>query len=256
MDVRKHDVYAVKVLDKVYANCVDQTSAHLFYAVAAAENLLVFGSDVCNAFAKAPPPKQGFYIRPNRAFNEWWENYKGKPPIPPGHVIPVLSAMQGHPESPRLWETHADAFLRDIGLIPTVHKPCLYSGMINGKRIAFMRQVDDFAIAAPDQHTADILMDLLDDHLTMPIKRQGLIDMFNGVDVVQTKHFIKIDCHTYINTFCAKYLATWMNKVPLSENRPTPLPSDEFQCGSRIRQPERTCHPRDIHATKISRRRW
>jgi hypothetical protein len=26
-----------------------------------------------------------------------------------------------------------------------------------------MRQVDDFAIAAPDQHTADILMDLLDD---------------------------------------------------------------------------------------------
>jgi hypothetical protein len=88
---------SVKVLDEVYANCVDQTSARLFYAVAAAENLLVFGSDVCNAFAEAPPPKQGFYIRPDRAFNEWWENYKGQPPIPPGHVIPVLSAMQGHP---------------------------------------------------------------------------------------------------------------------------------------------------------------
>ena len=82
--------------------------------------------------------------------------------------------------------------------------------------------MDDFAIAAPDQHTADILMDLLDDQLTMPIKRQGLLDMFNSVDVVQMKHHIKIDCHTYI----AKYLATWMNKVPLSENRPTPLPSD------------------------------
>ena len=56
--------------------------------------------------------------------------------------------------------------------------------------------MDDFAIAAPDQHTADILMDLLDDQLTMPIKRQGLLDMFNGVDVMQTKHHIKIDCHT------------------------------------------------------------
>ena len=134
--------------------------------------------------------------------------------------------MQGHLESPRLWEKHADAILRDIGLIPTVHEPCLYSGMINWKRIVFMRQVDDFAIAAPDQHTADILMDLLDEQLTMPIKRQGLLDMFNGVDVVQTKHYIKIDCHTYIDKFCAKYLATWMNKVPLSENRPTPLPSD------------------------------
>jgi len=30
---------SVKVLDEVYANCVDQTSAHLFYAVAAVENL-------------------------------------------------------------------------------------------------------------------------------------------------------------------------------------------------------------------------
>ena len=50
--------------------------------------------------------------------------------------------------------------------------------------------------------------------------------MFNGVDVVQTKHYIKIDCHTYIDKLSAKYLATWMNKIPLSENRPTPLPSD------------------------------
>jgi hypothetical protein len=46
----------VKIHDKVYANCVDQTSARLFYAVATAENLLIFGSDVCTAFAEAPPP--------------------------------------------------------------------------------------------------------------------------------------------------------------------------------------------------------
>jgi hypothetical protein len=59
-----------------------------------------------------------------------------------------------------------------------------------------MRQVDDFAIAAPDQRTSDILMDLVDDELTMPIKRQGLLDMYNGVDVTQTRHYIKIDCHT------------------------------------------------------------
>jgi hypothetical protein len=191
-----------------------------------AENLLVFGSDVCNAFAEAPPPKQGFYIRPDRTFNKWWENYKGNPPIPPGHVIPVLSAMQGHLESPRLWEKHADAILRNLGLTPTIHKPCLYSGIINGKWIMLMRQVDNFVIAAPDQHTADILLDQLDKKLTMPIKRQGLLDMFNGVDIVQTKHYIKTDCHTYIDKFCTKYLTTWMNKVPLSENCPTLLPSD------------------------------
>jgi hypothetical protein len=50
---------------------LDQTSSCLFYAIAVAENLLIFGADISNAFAKAPPPKQGFYIHPNKAFHEW-----------------------------------------------------------------------------------------------------------------------------------------------------------------------------------------
>jgi hypothetical protein len=89
-----------------------------------------------------------------------------------------------------------------------------------------MRQVDDFAIAAPDQQTANILLDMLDDQLTMPIKHQGLLNMFNGVNVTQTRNYVKINCHTYINKFGSKYLDSWLNKVPLSENRPTPLPMD------------------------------
>ena len=142
----------VRVLDYTYANCVDQTSSRIFYAVAAAENLLVYGADVANAFGEAPPPKQGFYIRPDKAFTDWWAS-KGRPPIPPGYVIPVLKAMQGHPESPRLWERHVDKIIRDIGFTPTTHEPCLYSGIIGGQRVLFMRQVDDFAIAAPSEST-------------------------------------------------------------------------------------------------------
>ncbi len=78
--------------------------------------------------------------------------------------------MQGHPESPRLWEKHANKILREIGLTPTVHKPCLYSGNINGQWVLFMQQVNDFAIAAPDAHTSDILIDMIDDRLKIPIK--------------------------------------------------------------------------------------
>jgi hypothetical protein len=92
-------------------------------------------------------------------------------------MIPILSAMQGHPESPRLWEKHADAILRELGLTPRIHEPCLYSRIINGKRIILMRQVDDFDIVAPDSHTADLLLDMLDDRLSIPIKRQGILDM-------------------------------------------------------------------------------
>jgi hypothetical protein len=78
--------------------------------------------------------------------------------------------MQGHPESPCLWEKHANAILRELGLTPTVHKPCLYSGIIAGQGVIFKRQVDYFAIAAQDAMTSDILLDLLDEQLSIPLK--------------------------------------------------------------------------------------
>ena len=215
-----------QILDETYANCIDQTSSRLFYAIAAAENMLIFGADVSNAFAEAPPPKQGFYIHPDRAFKEWWVLHKQRPPIEEHEVIPILSAMQGHPESPRLWEKHIDGILRKCGLTPTVHEPCLYSGSIEGKRILFKRQVDDFAVAAPDSRTAAILLDMIDDCLSIPMKRQGLLDMYNGIDVCQTRYYVKISCETYIGKICEKYLNTWMQNFTSTDDRPTPLPTD------------------------------
>jgi hypothetical protein len=82
---------------------VDQTSARIFFAVTVAENLIIFGADISNAFAEAPPPKQGIYIHPDKAFCNWWVHHKKHDPIPPGAVTLVLLAMQGHPESPGLW---------------------------------------------------------------------------------------------------------------------------------------------------------
>jgi hypothetical protein len=66
----------VRVLDETYATCVDQASACLFYGVAAEENLIVYVADVSNAFAEAPPPKQGFYIQPDLAYHAWWTSHK------------------------------------------------------------------------------------------------------------------------------------------------------------------------------------
>ena len=187
---------------------------------------MVFGADVSNTFAEAPPPKKGFYIYPDRAFHEWWTNHLKRPPLDPDQVIPVLSAMQGHRESPRLWEKHADSILRDVGLTPTVHEPCLYSGMIMGKRVVLKRQVDDFAIAVPDERTTNILLDLIDYELSTPMKRQGYLDMYNGIDVMQTRDYIKISSTMFINKITKKYLSTWMQNFTTTEDRPTPLPSD------------------------------
>lgn len=215
----------VRILDETFASCVDRTGSRLFYAIAAAENLLVYGSDVSNAFGEAAPPKQGFYIRPDQAFKEWWTEHKGYPPIPDGYVIPVLAAMQGHPESPRLWEKHIDKILRSIGLKPTTHEPCLYSGTFLGQRVLLMRQVDDFAVAAPTSKLADHLFDLIDDHLSIPLKRQGLVSLYNGLDVLQTRQYIKISCQTFIERACDIHLTQgWMKDYHISD-RPLPLPS-------------------------------
>jgi hypothetical protein len=131
--------------------------------------------------------------------------------------------MQGHPESPCLWEKHADSILRELGLTPTVHGPWLYSGMINGKQVIFKRQVDDFAIAAPDATMADILLDMLDDKLTIPIKCQGFLDVYNVIDVHQTRNYIKIACASFVNKCCDKYIDTWMKTYMMSGTQPTPF---------------------------------
>ena len=61
----------VCVLDHTYAKCIDQKSSHIFYALTAAENLVVYGDDVSYTFREAPPPKQGFFVRPDKAFHNW-----------------------------------------------------------------------------------------------------------------------------------------------------------------------------------------
>jgi hypothetical protein len=147
-------------------------------------------------------------------------------PDPESAVIPILSAMQGHPESPCLWEKHADAILRECGLVPLVHEPCLYSGRINNKQVIFMQQVDDFVVAVPDERTASILLDMINDKLTIPMKRQGFLNMYNGIDILQTHDYIKIACTTYIDKISEKYLSSWMQNFTSTNDCPTPLRTD------------------------------
>ncbi len=89
-----------------------------------------------------------------------------------------------------------------------------------------MRQVDNFAIAAPNSKTADILLDMIDNKLKIPVKRQGYLDMYNSINVQQTRHYIKISVRLFINKVFVKHLATWMKLAYPSPARSTPLPSD------------------------------
>jgi hypothetical protein len=81
-------------------------------------------------------------------------------------------------------------------------------------------------IAAPDKRTADILLDMLDKHLSISIKCQGYLDVFNGINITQTHNYIKINCYSFVEKACKKNLTSWMHTIPLTDNRPTPLPTD------------------------------
>jgi hypothetical protein len=86
--------------------------------------------------------------------------------------------------------------------------------------------VDDFAIAAPDACTSDILVDLINDHLKILIKHQGYLNMYNGVDILQTRYYIKMSIQTYIDKICEPYFSTWIKTSYPTPAQSTPLPSN------------------------------
>ncbi len=69
-------------------------------------------------------------------------------------------------------------------------------------------------------------MDLIDNRPKIPIKRQGYLDMLNGINVHQTCYYIKINLKTVVDKFFEPYFATWMKTVYPTPACATLLPSN------------------------------
>ena len=212
-------------LSQTYATCIDQSACRLFWAIAAIKYKLVFGSDAANAFAEAPPPKSPLYLRVDVAYRNWYEN-KYKITLPSNSYVQVNHAIQGHPESPRLWQLHIDGILKKIGFEPTTHEPCIYTLHTPTETIYMLRQVDDFAIACDAQTTATYYWDCLDKYLKEPSKREkGLMTRHNGVDIEQTQDAI---LHSIVPRTSPRYS---LQKHSISQFHKTNL----YQCFRTIR---------------------
>ena len=67
----------------------------------------------------------------------------------------VKEALQGHPESPRLWVDLIDVIIKELDFKSCHHEPCLYiNPNYQGEKVFFLRKVDDFLISAK---SADIV---------------------------------------------------------------------------------------------------
>jgi hypothetical protein len=71
-------------------------------------------------------------------------------------------------------------------------------------------------------------MDLIDDKLKIPIKRQGYLDMYSSVDVHQTRHYVKQSVKTFLKKIFEPYFATWMKTCYPMPSRSIPLLSDQM----------------------------
>jgi hypothetical protein len=60
-------------------------------------------------------------------------------------------------------------------------------------------------------------MDMIDNRLKILIKQQGYLDMYTGIDILQTRYYIKINLRTFIDKIFEPYLATLdENCIPFS----------------------------------------
>jgi deoxyuridine 5'-triphosphate nucleotidohydrolase len=213
-------------LAETYAAALEQTGSRIFWAATAINNFICIGADAANAFAEAPAPVAPLYVRIDDQYREWYsKRYPDKPPIPKGHVMKVMGALQGHPESARLWAILIDKVIQQLNLKPCTHEPNLYyttNYRDTGKTVLFLRQVDDFAISCEDKATARDVITSINDKMTIDVKELGMISRFNGVDVTQSRNFVRLSNATYLRKIFLHH--TWLkDEHPLTKNRPIPM---------------------------------
>ena len=114
-----------------------------------------------------------------------------------------------------------DKVLREtFKLKPTTHEGCLYSGKYKNQDILFFRQVDDFEVTASDKQTCMDLISEIDQHMTIDIKDLGRLSRYNGVDITQSKYYIKLSNSTNINKLLQEHEwllhDTHISNIPLT----------------------------------------
>jgi len=142
-------------------------------------------------------------------------------------VLPVLCALQGHPKAARLWEEHISAILEKVGCKNTKHEKNIHTGQFCGEKVLLVHQVDDFALgcrqesAAKSVH-ADIGAKLaLRNEAEAPFEHFGLVDSFDGCDVLQTRDCIKLSAESYVRRLLKAH--GWDNLSRReSSNKPKP----------------------------------
>ena len=223
-----------------YSSCIEMPCLRLYFALIALLGYVVTLADTTNAYQQAPPPKVACYLRIDEPYRDWYKERFGKDVNPETHVIPMDGNLQGLPPAGNLWEGHINSHLiGKIGLRNTTHERNLYRGVFEGSDTLLCRQVDDYAAGTGDPDTAERLIANINQFVTTEskgigelVEGKGMHCVFNGVDVYQTRDYIKISCDTYID----RLLLTHGWSDPSSSERTTDSPPISEDVAQKISQ--------------------
>ena len=161
-------------------------------------------------------------MKVDNQFNEWWTKHLKWQPIPEGQVIPVLHSLQGHPESPCLWDRYISKIIIDeMGFQATTHEPCLYYNNDDNGLILILRQVDDFHVSAKTVAMCNKVGDKIRKQMTHPLNELGIIRKFNGVHADQTRDYTHLHYTSYIEHIVENH--GWTHEFV--KNKPVPMKS-------------------------------
>jgi Reverse transcriptase (RNA-dependent DNA polymerase) len=180
-----------------------------------------------SSFVLTFAPSIPTYVYVDDAYSEWYFKFGKR--IPHGKVLPVLHALQGHPESGHLWETFINNILLNrFKLRNTTHERNLYSSTFNDKPILVKQQVDDIAIASPCIDTARAFIAALGQHVQL--KGNDILTTSNGVQVEQSSDYIRVHCTQYIE------------RLVTNHGWDTPADTDNSSCHNNAKSHEPLSH--------------
>ena len=161
----------------------------MFFALAASMGCKACGGDAVDVCAHSPPPDNPTFVSIDDAYCEWYLK-KCNVRLNKSDVLPVLHALQGHPESGKLWERHINDILQSDGLAfqHTTHDCSISSATIDGHKVLLLRQVDDFAMATPSEELAKSIYDRIGKKLQLPSEKEVPFKYLGLLDVPVATH--------------------------------------------------------------------
>jgi hypothetical protein len=191
--------------EHTYAACMDQHCIRMFVDLAAILGFLIEDGDVVNAYAHADAEGPIIFLVTDEVFQLWYKD-RIAIDLPLGTCVPILKAMQGHPEAGNWWSKHFEASCAaPLRFIPAFTEPTMYrhdDALCSGPTLV-LRQVDDILCGTADATDRDAVMDGIASKVSF-VRYKALTTLFYATNLEQCAQYIQIYASSYIGSCLTK----------------------------------------------------